>query len=112
MGTCALRGGRSATNATNPGAAAASSTQRAAGEGMPGAGPGVDGSVCLLTPGQCLFLSILLVLLTNFRKAICDHNYFLLFQLLKIVHFSTFEFVIGDGILKFTSQNLIFCILY
>ena len=76
MGTCALRGGRSATNATNPGAAAASSTRRAAGEGTPGAGPGVDGSVCLLTPGQCFFLSILLVLLTNFRKAICDHNFF------------------------------------
>ena len=38
--------------------------------------------------------------------------FFLLFQLLKIVYFSTFEFVIGDGILKFTSQNLIFCILY
>ena len=54
MGTCALRGGRSATNATNPGAAAASSTRRAAGEGMPGAEPGVAGSFSLLKPGWCV----------------------------------------------------------
>ena len=50
MGTCALRGGRSATNATNPGAAAASSTQPGEGEATPGVEAGGAGS----QPGQCL----------------------------------------------------------
>lgn len=44
VGTCALRGGRSATNATNPGAAAASSTQPGVGEDMPGVEAGAAGS--------------------------------------------------------------------
>ena len=60
MGTCALRGGRSATNATNPGAAVASSTRLVAGEDMPGEGPGVDGSYCPLAPGQCLLCLLFL----------------------------------------------------
>ena len=59
VGTCALRGGRSATNATNPGAAAASSTQPGGGEDMPGVEAGAAGSF----PGQCLVSSILYIIL-------------------------------------------------
>ena len=44
MGTCALPGGRSATNATNPGVEVGSSTQQEAGEAMPGEVGGVAGS--------------------------------------------------------------------
>ena len=44
MGTCALRGGRSATNATNPGVEVESSTLQGAGVATPGAVEGVAGS--------------------------------------------------------------------
>ena len=44
MGTCALPGGRSATNATNPGAEVGSSTQQGVEEAMPGEVGGVAGS--------------------------------------------------------------------
>lgn len=44
VGTCALPGGRSATNATNPGVEVGSSTQQEAGEAMPGEVGGVAGS--------------------------------------------------------------------
>ena len=43
MGTCALRGGRSATNATNPGAEVESSTLQEAGVVSPGVVGGVTG---------------------------------------------------------------------
>ena len=48
VGTCALRGGRSATNATNPGEEVESSTLQGAGVATPGAVEGVAGSFCPL----------------------------------------------------------------
>ena len=52
MGTCALRGGRSATNATNPGEVVESSTQLVAG----GDTPGVEAAA--VEDGRCQQVSV------------------------------------------------------
>ena len=63
VGTCALRGGRSATNATNPGVEVGSSTQQGAGEAMPGEVGGVAGS-CFNRSVPCFMIHTILPLMT------------------------------------------------
>merc|ERR1719204_2310276 len=63
VGTCALPGGRSVTNATNPGAAVESSTLQEEEAPTQGVGAGVDGKLLFQEPktwefcGKSLFLS-------------------------------------------------------